>query len=192
MEVLDLRDTLLVSDYELPLVIRDDKIKNLKFGALEVKIRKGLKLELPLKVAAPLLEEQIAEVDYDKLPKLPYYNKVRWREQRLTELQELPQDFYIKASLYISHLNKLSLRGDEKAALELRRTKAALVDIIRLRMKKIANYAVTYPQVNRDLLKKMTIEEKQLYTSLCSYLDKWYLNLVKSLEEGEKIWKYKK
>ncbi len=181
MVVVDLEDTTVLADLEIPLRVRSDRIKSIRYGALELRLRSGLSLELPLKVAVPLLKEKIAEIDYSKLPSLQDLNKVRWKEERTEELQPLDEGFYVRARLYLASLRD---KDDYNTEVVFRRAKSTLVDIITIRMKKIVRYALASPQPQRELMSKMSHEERMFYIALCHLIDEWFTRMLAKLERG--------
>ena len=173
----------MLADAEIPVLIKSSKIKSVKYGALEFRLKSGLSLELPLKVAVPLLREGMAEVDESKLPGFVELNKLRWKEERTEDLQPISSDFYIKARLYLDALRRRS-ESDNRSEILLRKSKAVIIDIITSRMKKIVRYALSSLQPSRNLLENMSYEERILYIALCHLLEEWYRLMVNKIERG--------
>jgi len=183
MVLIDVENTTLLADAEIPVLIKSSKIKSVKYGALEFRLRNGVSLELPLKVAVPLLREGMAEVDESKLPSFAELNKLRWKEERTEDLQPIPSDFYIKARLYLDALKKHS-ENDKRKEILFRKSKAAIIDIITSRMKKIVRHALSSLQPSRNILENMSYEERILYIALCHLLEEWYRLVVDKIERG--------
>mgnify|MGYP000097141196 CR=1 FL=1 len=188
MVVFDPLDTLLLADVEVPVKVIADELTGIRYGALEYKLRKGLSIELPLKLAVPLWQKGEVELDVNKLPDFSELNKIRWKEERARELQRLERGFYVKVELLLAYL-KASAEDNREKEQVLRRSKAAIVDIIRARMKKIVELAVANPKPEREIMKKMSVEERMLYVALCSVLNDWYTFMVSRLERGEELWR---
>ncbi len=188
MVVFDPLNTLLLADVEVPVRVVADELAGIRYGALEYKLRRGLSIELPLRLAVPLWQKGEVELDVDKLPNFSELNKIRWKEERARELQRLERGFYVKVELLLARL-KASAEDDGEKAQLLRRSKAAIVDIIRARMKKIVELAVTNPRPEREIMRRMSVEERMLYVALCSILNDWYTFMVSRLEKGEELWR---
>ncbi len=183
MVIKELQRTLLTQDVQLPVAVLKDVKVTMHGGSGELVLRKGAKLELPLSDALPLLKKSFIALDSERLHSPQDINKVRWLESReLGTLQALNGDFYLKARLSIIDMEQ---RGVDERKINL--VKAALVDIIRLRLQKIMKAVSASPEPSRDLLEKLTWEERALYTMLCGFVREWYRFMVEFIEKGDII-----
>ncbi len=185
MMVLEYKETLLFSEIEIP-VIATKNIK-LSLGGLELSLKKGAKINLPVRVALPLLQNKTVEVNVDDLMKFSLLNKTRWREERTDDLQKLDEGFYYKTMLYFSFLHKQANEGDTNAETLLKKARILIQDILRTRMNKIVKLALANPVPSREIMVKMTREERFLYLRLCRELHDWFEGMVKFIEEVEEL-----
>lgn len=173
----------LYADVELPArILKNTKIR---MGGLELELRGGTSIDLPLKVLAPLRSEGVADIDPSRLYSLQELNKMRWVEERSQELQGIEESFYLKAGLTLRWIEEQARSSDDPALLtRARRTRAVIVDILRRRMYKIARLAVTNPLPSKAHMKNMTREERLLYANLCHLLESWHSQMISMLEGG--------
>lgn len=180
MAAMELSRTVIIADAVLPVKVLED-VKTLLPGRVgELTLRRGAKLELPLREALPLVRRGVVEVDGERLYSLQDLNKIRWIEGRdLHALQDLDEHFYLKARLAILKL------GEEADERRLSIAKAAVVDIIKLRLQKILRTVMANPEPDRELMEKMTWEERALYVQLCEVVRSWYESMVEFVERGD-------
>ncbi|MEM1509061.1 MAG: hypothetical protein QXY49_03975 [Thermofilaceae archaeon] len=183
MVIRELQRTLLTQDAQLPVAVLKDVKITMHGGPGELVLKKGAKLELPLSDALPLLKKGFIALDSERLHSPQEVNKVRWLESRdAGSIQALNGDFYLKARLSIIDMEQ---RGVDERKVSL--VKATLVDIIRLRLQKIMKAVSASPEPSRDLLEKLTWEERMLYTTLCGFVREWYRSMVEFIEKGDVI-----
>lgn len=177
-----LAETVLYLDLELPVEITSDKVSHVSLGGIRIELKKGLKLELPLRVAYRLLKEGHARPDLGRLYSLSSLSKIRWKEEKSEELQRIDSYFYFKLRLLLQSLRREAARDEEKIE-ELRRIKAAYMDILRRRLHKISKLAIAHPEPSREHMQLMTPEEKVLYVTLCDRIMAW-VSAMQDLVEG--------
>ncbi|RLE63761.1 MAG: hypothetical protein DRJ49_00445 [Thermoprotei archaeon] len=93
--------------------------------------------------------------------------KLLWKEERTDELQAIPADFYTRLSSYIKIMKE---NKDEKMA---DRMECLAVDLLRRRLQKILGIVSTNPRASKELMDKMSFEEKVLYNTLCKTVAAW-------------------
>jgi len=180
----ELVSTLFYGDIEVPVVAL--KEGSFKLGLLEVKLKPGAKTEVPYRILPELLEKKIVEIDADSLMKLQRLQKIHWMESKSKELSNLEDGFYLKTMIFFRHLKSKIVRGEDYEY-ALRKAKVLFEDIVRIRLSKISQLAVADPTPSRELMERMTREEKVFYTRLCSLLGEWERG-IKEFVEGEEKW----
>lgn len=175
--------TLFYGDVEVPVVAV--KEGSYRVGVLEIKFKPGVKTEVPYRVLGELLKEGAVRIDEDSLIGLQDLGKVMWMESKTQDLTKLEEGFYLKAMLYFKGLRRRVLEGDEEAERKYRKAKIVFEDIVRLRLTKISQLAVANPVPSRDLMSRMTREEKVFYARLCSLVGTWERGLKDFVEVGE-------
>jgi len=181
----ELARTLLVVDAEVPIIVREEVPEDLKRGSRGHLLKKGMRLELTLREALPLIKRGVAELDAERLlgegEPDKVLRKVRWIESRdLSQLQALDPCFFLKVGLLLKHLE-----GKIDDARKVGDIKATAIDIVRLRLQKILRAVLANPEYNRDLAERLTIEERMLYATLCRTVKSWYDSMVCFLERGD-------
>jgi len=179
--------TVLFSDTEIPVVITSEKKVDVAFDGIRLELRKGLKRDLPLKYAIPLIRQNLAKVDVTRLYTKGQINKIRWKEERIETLQEIDEDFYVKVRILLKNLEQEVKENPDNIELlsTLRQIKISVIDIIKARFQKIVKMALMNPEVSRELLKNMTKEERLLYVQVCDLLSYWYDSMQKFVDRGE-------
>ncbi len=179
--------TTLYSDVEIPIIVKAEEKLILPLNGLRIELKKGLKRELPIRFAIPLLEKNLIDIDTTRLYSKEIINKIRWKEERTETLQELEEDFYFKVRILIKSLEEQLKKNPDDIELlsTIRHIKISVIDIIKARLQKIVKMASTNPEVSREYLKKMTKEERMLYVQLCDILSYWYDSLQKFIDKGE-------
>lgn len=177
----ELAKTLIMLDAQIPVMATEDARVAVKTG--EQLLRKGARLELPLRDALPLIRKGVLVLDHERLYSWQELNRVRWMESRdLTTPQPLAYDFYLKARLTVQLLEK-SPEGSRRADA----AKSLLVDIVRLRLQKVLRAVLANPEFNRDFAERLTVEERALYASLCKIVGDWYSSMRRFLEQGDPL-----
>lgn len=171
-----LEDTILYSDIDIPIVAL--KKTTFKVGLLEIKLKPGTKAQVPFRILKKLYDRGDVKPDMDELMSLTILNKIQWMEKKSSEFMKIDEGFYLKAKLFFKILRERIKEGDEKSEIVFRKAKILISDIVRRRVSKIVRLAVANPQPSRELMEKMTIEEKIFYTKICSEIDKWTNGLV--------------
>jgi len=180
--------TLLTKDIEVPVLIKK-KIPKLPLGMLIdlSGVKEGATLNLPLRIAEVLVEKGYAEIDTKRLFSVSEINKIRWKEEKTTDLQPLEEGFYVKVKCLLKKINEELMKSEETDVklVKLSRTvKGIVVDIIKRRIYKIVNLALANPYPSRNLMKLMTKEEKYFYVKTCDVLREWEETLIKHVEGG--------
>ena len=181
--------TTLYSDIEVPIIAIIEKRITIPLNGVTIELRKGLRRELPMRFAIPLLKKNMIKIDVSRLYSKGLINKIRWKEERMESLQELDEDFYLKVRILIKTLEEqLKENPDDIELLStIRQIKISVIDIIKARMQKIVKIASTNPEISREYLKNMTKEERMLYVELCDMLSFWHDSLQKFIDMGEII-----
>ena len=168
----------------IPVLILEDFETRLPGRTGRLSLRKGLRLELPLREAIPLLRKGLAMVDVSKLYDIKELNKIRWIESRDTRaLHKLDEYFYFKIALVLNAL-KEEEKTDERT-LELYRT--VVLDIIKLRLQKILRSITASQEPDKELMSKLSWEERILYVKMCHTVNEWYRSMLEFLERGDPI-----
>ncbi|GEM_PF-357529 len=179
----ELARTLLTLNTHVPVIVLQDMKTPMKSSLGELVLKKGVKLELPLGEAIPLIERNVVKINPEGLPSLREMNKIRWMESRDPNVvQKLDEDFYVKARLFIMLMESES---QDRRAIDL--AKAMLLDIIKLRLQKILKAVTANPELNRDFAEKLTIEERALYAALCRCVKMWYSSMLEFVERGDPL-----
>ena len=110
--------------------------------------------------------------------------KVQWKEgvQIPGQISELPDDFYPKLRRYLATLKEEISRQPERIN-EYEKTKHLAKDIVNSRLKKIVSLS-TAPSQSEQVTKKLSNEEKILYSQLVKLISQWKTNILEN--EGEK------
>ncbi len=180
----ELVSTLFYGDIEVPVVAL--KEGSFKLGVLEIKLKPGSRAEVPYRILPELLEKKIVEVDADSLMKLQHLQKIRWMESKSKELSSLEEGFYLKTMIFFRYLKARIVEGEDYEY-ALRKAKVLFEDIVRIRLSKISQLAVADPTPSRELMERMTREERVFYTKLCGLLGEWERGL-KEFVEGDDKW----
>jgi len=175
--------SLLTKDVEVPVTVKK-KIPKIPIGMLIDlnSIKEGVTLNLPLRIAESLVEKGYAEIDTKRLFSLSEINKIRWKEEKTTDLQPLEEGFYVKVKCILKRVNEDITKSEETDVklLKLSRTiKSIVVDIIKRRIYKIVNLALANPYPSRNLMKLMTKEERYFYVKTCDVLREWEETMIK-------------
>lgn len=178
-----MEDTLIYSDIDIPVVAL--KKTTYKMGLLEIKLKPGTKTQVPFRVLKTLSERGDVKPDIDEIMNLTTLNKIQWKEEKSSELVKIEEGFYLKTRLFFEILKERIKEGDEKAEIIFRKAKILISDIVRRRISKIVRLAVANPRPSRELMEKMTREEKIFYTKICAEIDLWTNGLV-NFTLGEK------
>ncbi|RLF06196.1 MAG: hypothetical protein DRK00_02380 [Thermoprotei archaeon] len=183
MVAMELARTVIVADATLPVTVLED-VKTVLPGRVgELTLKRGAKLELSLREALPLIRRGVLAIDEERLYSLQELNKVRWIESRdMQTLQKIDEYFYLKARLTLASLEKRE-PGGRRVSL----AKAALIDIIKLRLQKIVRSVMANPEPDRELMERMTWEERTLYVRLCELVRGWYESMIEFVERGDVI-----
>lgn len=179
----ELAKTLLIIDTQVPVVVLEDVKAAVKGGLGELPLRKGARIELPLREALPLIKRRVLELDAERLPGYKEFMKIRWMESRdLSAPQEISPDFYVKARLAL-----LLLEERDEDPQEIKKIRAAVIDIVRIRLQKIIRAVLANPEYSRELAEKLTIEERALYSLLCKAVGDWYASMREFIERGDPL-----
>jgi len=179
----ELTRTLLPLNTQVPVIVLQDVKTLMKSVSGELVLKKGVKLELPLGEAIPLIERGIVKVNPEGLPSLREMSKIRWVESRdPNTIQKLDENFYVKARLFVMLMES---EGQDRRAVDS--AKATLLDIIKLRLQKILRAVTANPELNRDFAEKLTMEERALYATLCRCVKMWYSSMVEFVERGDPL-----
>ncbi|RLE84983.1 MAG: hypothetical protein DRJ41_02100 [Thermoprotei archaeon] len=183
----ELLDTVVFAELEVPVEVKSDKL--VEIGGLKVELKRGAKLNLPLRLSHTLMREGIVKLDEGKLYSLNMLNKIRWREERSERLQKLEKDFYLKSRLTLSVLEEKARQGYDsyEPRSSIKQFKITLMDIVKRRVYKIAKIALANPEPSRDLMEIMTREERVLYIKLCDLIKSWQESMKLFIERGEVI-----
>lgn len=93
--------------------------------------------------------------------------KLLWKEERSDELQAIPVDFYARLSNKIRLMRKSE---DEKVATHL---ECLSIDLLRRRIQKIMEIVSMNPRVSKEVISRMSFEERVLYNALCRTVATW-------------------
>lgn len=180
---MELAQTIIVADATLPVTVLED-VKTMLPGRVgELTLKKGAKLELSLREALPLIRRGVVAVNAERLYSLQELNKVRWIESRdIQALQKIDAYFYLKARFMLS-----SLGGGGPESRKVSLAKSILIDIIKLRLQKILRSVMANPEPDRELMERMTWEERVLYVRLCELVRSWYESMVEFVERGDLV-----
>lgn len=183
----ELLGTALFAEIEIPVEIL--RSKSIEISGLKLDLKKGSRVTLPLRLLVPLVKEGIIKLDEDRLYDFNTLNKIRWREERSEELQKLDKDFYLKSRLVLSLLEKRLRENAENYELlsRIRQVKVLLMDIVKRRIYKISKLAFASPEPSRDLMERMTREERIFYVKLCDLIKTWQESMSSFIERGEVI-----
>ncbi|RLE71006.1 MAG: hypothetical protein DRJ43_00740 [Thermoprotei archaeon] len=182
MVAMELAKTVIVADALLPVKVLKDVRASLPGRVGDLVLRRGAKLELPLREALPLLRKGLVAVDPSRLYTLQELNKIRWIESRDPQMiQKLDEHFYLKARLTLAHLEK----EEGVSGYRLEVAKALIIDIVKLRLQKVVRSVTANPEPNRDFMEKLTWEERALYVKLCDLVNSWYRSMLEFIEEGD-------
>lgn len=174
---------ILASEVEVPVKIREKFPVEILFGSLGGFVKEGATIELPLRIADQVVEAGCGEIDFSKIYSITDLNKIRWREEKMDDLQPLEDGFYVKVKLLLKHLEKEALESENRASLrQARQVKGIAVDILRRRMYKIASLALSGASPSRSLMKNMTKEERVFYVRLCEIVRDWMESMIGYLE----------
>jgi len=162
-----------------PLLL-DEKI----FNEYTIQGDSGDRIRVPLSIAKVLVREGYCAFDDDT--DINKMKRVLWFEMKDKDsITELPKDFYLKIGRLIKRYEK-KLEKDPlnyEANFALNMLKSLLHDIIKCRLQKIVKLCVSNPNVDKDVLNKLTVEEEFFYKFLCGFVNSW-LNYIEN-ECGE-------
>ncbi|RLE85805.1 MAG: hypothetical protein DRJ41_00435 [Thermoprotei archaeon] len=183
----ELLGTALFAELEIPVEVL--KNKSIEISGLRLDLKKGSKVALPLRLLMPLIKEGIIKLDEGRLYDFNTLNKIRWREERSEELQRLEKDFYLKSRLVLSLLENRLKEDVENYELlsKIKQIKVLLMDIVKRRGYKISRLAFASPEPSRDLMERMTREERMFYVKLCDLIKSWQESMSIFIERGEVI-----
>ncbi len=182
MEYEELLD-ILASEVDVPVKIRGKLPVDILFGSLGGFVKEGTTIELPLRIADQLVEAGCGEIDFSKIYSITELNKIRWREEKVDDLQPLEAGFYVKVKLLLRRLEREALEREDRTLLrQARQVKGIAVDILRRRMYKIASLALSGANPSRNLMENMTKEERVFYVRLCEVVKDWMESMIGYLE----------
>jgi len=180
----ELLGTIAVAELEVPVEIIGERTRKVSLGGLQVELKKGAKLELPLKAVLSLIRRGEASIDPSRLYSIGELNKIRWKEEQSYQLQKLEPFFYLKARLLIELLEQEAM-NEPRAQAKIRHIKVCVLDIARSRLNKILKAVLANPEPSRELMSLMTLEERALYVKLCSIVGAWRDSMQRFIEEGD-------
>ncbi len=166
-----LEKTLLYANVDIPVIAV--KKTTYKLGLLEIKLKPGIKTQVPYRVLKVLEERGEVQPDPDEVMSLSALSKIQWKEEKTSEIIPLDEGFYLKAKIFFQILRKRIKEGDERAEILFRKAKILLSDIVRRRISKIVSLAIANPSPSRELINKMTLEERIFYTKICYEINNW-------------------
>ena len=178
--------SIITKDVEVPIKVKK-KISKIPLGVFDINLKEGITIDVPVKIAEVLVEKNLAEIDDERLFTFSEINKIRWREEKTAELQQLDENFYVKARYTLKKLNEDLIKSrelDPKLLKLYRMLRGLFVDIIKRRIYKIVNMALADPHPSRSLMKFMTKEERYFYVRICGILQTWEEALIKYVEGG--------
>ncbi|RLE61827.1 MAG: hypothetical protein DRJ32_00140 [Thermoprotei archaeon] len=169
---------------EVELIALADISVELEIGDMHIgPVRKGEKMVVPLVVAEKLIEKELCKLDETALPTLTDVHKFAWFEARSLELQPLEKDFYFKVKLLIKSISQEIKRDSSPELLrKLELVKSSFYDLVKSRVQKIVELAIARPTVDRTIIDKLTLEERELYIKLCDVVGEWFSSLRKFIE----------
>ncbi|RLE65554.1 MAG: hypothetical protein DRJ34_05830 [Thermoprotei archaeon] len=171
---------------EVPVIVVKNVDTELNIGEIKIgPLNKGDRIKIPYRLLDILFKEKIVDIDVMNIPALSEIRKIAWIESRSNELQKLDKNFYINASMLIKKLeNELIENYDANLLREIEEIKSLLYDLVKCRLNKILSLVISSHIPSRELVEKMTEEEKILYTQLCNHIGDWF-STMKKIIEGE-------
>ncbi|MBU5678627.1 MAG: hypothetical protein KQA36_01900 [Candidatus Aenigmarchaeota archaeon] len=99
--------------------------------------------------------------------------ELQWNEKNSKNLQELPKNFFQDAKEYLARTKDSYSRF-------------VIEDLVDMRIRKILNFAINYFKT-KEIPKNMTVEERELFESILSYVSNFRKNYIESeLQPEEK------
>jgi len=180
----DISRTLLVLNVNVPVVALEDFEVQMPGRAGKMVLRKGLRLELPFREAIPLFKKGLMSVDLQNLYSAKELNKIRWVEGRDPRAPYgIDEFFYFKTALLLAALRQTK-EADER---QVEVYESIVLDIIKLRLQKILRSITAGQGPDRELMSKLSWEERILYTKICHLVNEWYRSMLRLLEGGDII-----
>lgn len=163
------------------LLVLPIKVKSLEDMVVDYRgqyeLRKDVEAELPRWLAYILARKgkvELAEeekIDVEKLANLEYLEALTITKP--SQLQEVPQDFYLKAELMLRNLEeKVRTKPTSEIIEEYRNLETHLRGFMRSRIKKILMLSLVTEEP-KEALARMTPEEKVLYWAIRNIVRVW-------------------
>jgi hypothetical protein len=108
--------------------------------------------------------------------------KAQWKErvQAPGQISDLPEDFYPKLRRYLTDLkDQITKQPEPLKVQEHEKIKHLSNDIVNSRLKKIITLS-SGPTQTDQITKKLTTEEKQIYTQLCKIINEWRTHILET------------
>ncbi|MEM2214362.1 MAG: hypothetical protein QXD66_02785 [Candidatus Nezhaarchaeales archaeon] len=123
-------------------------------------------------IARVLKEEGYVDIIDERSVDLSLISKIAWKEVRTDQLVPLEPTFYVKARKYLKILNEKA-KVNPEALNEKRAVEVKLTDVVNCRVQKIVSLALTGTQPPREVLDRLTPEEKVLFNEVRRLISRW-------------------
>jgi len=142
----------------------------------------GNEYQVKFWVAQELERAGIVRIRGDMLDLAKLY-KIQWveRVQSVSQLSTLPKDFYPKLRRLLADLRESS-RSDPQKLEEYEHARRLSQDVVNCRLKKIVSLAST-PGQKSQVLKNLTVEEREFYERLNKIITDWRDNIIEMAKE---------
>lgn len=151
----------------------------------DIELTRGAEVELPRWVAEALEKREYVRI-LRELKSIDDINKIRFQEERKsegskTELYKLPRNFYFEVGRLVEEYRSRLDTRDPRTLQDLDKALRAFQRIFSLRLKKILYLVQVSENIDEEIEKRMTLEERVFYRFLLNNVYKWMRDLSRSV-----------
>ncbi|MCC6061345.1 MAG: DNA replication complex GINS family protein [Desulfurococcaceae archaeon] len=157
-----------------------------KTGFTDIDLVRGVEIDLPRWVAETLENKEYVKI-IRNVKSSDDVNRIRFQEERRSEgskyeLHKIPPNLYYEIRRLIREYEKKIDSKDPRVFQEIEKLKKSFEKILSLRYKKILYYIQVSENIDEELEKRMTLEEKIFYRLFLRNIHKWINSIA--VEEG--------